>query len=115
MFMKHHLGLKHLNNRIQKGEVAEVELERKLHLMWLDRLALGVGILGPLTALPQLWLILSTRSSVGVSLWTWLLSIFISLIWTAYGLAHREKIIIVPGLLWLILEVAIVLAIVAYP
>ena len=113
--MKHYLGMKHLNDRIRKGEQAEAELEKRLHLIWLDRLTFGVGILGPFTALPQLWLIISTQSSAGVSLWTWLLSIFTSLIWTAYGLAHREKAIIVSGILWLILEVGIVFAIIIYP
>lgn len=107
--------MKHLSDRIRSGERAEAELEKKLHLIWLDRLALTAGMIGPLSAIPQLYLIISTRSAQGVSMITWVWAFVSSFIWLIYGLVHREKAIVIPGLLWLVLEVAIVLAIVAYP
>ncbi|MFH0891040.1 MAG: SemiSWEET family transporter [Candidatus Liptonbacteria bacterium] len=113
--MKHHLGIKHLSDRVTKGEAAAVEMDKRIHILWLDRLALAAGTLGPLTALPQLRSIIVNGTSAGVSLWTWLLLFITSLIWTAYGLTHREKLIIISSILWLVLEVAIVFAIIIYP
>jgi len=112
--MKHDLGLHHLAHRIHGAEEAMVAEERKKHLIFLDYTALTVGLLGPLFAIPQLYIIVANQSSAGVSLWTWVLGLVSATVWTFYGLAHRERAIIIPNIIWILVEVPLVLAIIFY-
>lgn len=106
--------MKGLIKRAELGEKAEYEIDKKSHLLWLDRLALLAGVLSPLIVLPQLYEVISSLSAQGVSLWTWLISLAVSLIWVIYGLAHKEKLVIIPGLAWVVMESALIFAILIY-
>jgi len=89
-------------------------IHSKKSVMILDRWVMVVGILAPLTAIPQIYTIVSTQSSKEVSLSTWLLFIVIATFWLLYGIAHEEKAIIVNNSLWIMMEFIIVGLILIY-
>src|SRR3989344_4768273 len=62
-----------------------------------------VATASPLITLPQLFDIYTKHNASGVSSITWLAYIFTSTIWLYYGIIHREKVIIINGVLGIIL------------
>jgi MtN3 and saliva related transmembrane protein len=80
----------------------------------IDKLMLATGIIGPLSSIPQIWLIYSTKNAEGISLLSWLLFTFISLIGLAYSISHNLKILVVGYGLWLVMYVFIIVGILLY-
>ncbi len=89
-------------------------LHRKKSVQIIDRMVLIVGTISPLTSLPQVFEILETKSAKGVSILTWLMWVVLGVFWLVYGIAHREKPIIINNLLWIILELTIVVLALIY-
>lgn len=73
----------------------------------IDKMVMVVGIISPLTALPQIYQIVETGSAEGVSSWTWGLWIIIAIFWLLYGIAHKAKPIIINNALWIFFEIVI--------
>jgi MtN3 and saliva related transmembrane protein len=96
----HNVGIKFLNKKKNKELV--------------DKLMYVVGVISPLTALPQLYNIWINKSIVGVSIVSWLLFTVIAACWLVYGLAHKEKPIIINNILWLIVDLIIVVGLIIY-
>ena len=59
-----------------------------LHNHLIDRLALANGFISGVALYPQVWTVLSSGSTVGVSLPTFLLILFNSVVWLLYAV-HR--------------------------
>ena len=74
-----------------------------------------VSILSPLMALPQVYLIYSSRHAAGVSVITWIASIVTSGIWLWYGSVHKAKPIIVNSAIGGALSICIVIGVLLYP
>ena len=55
----------------------------------LDYVAFTNGLLGPVALVPQLYTILTTHNTSGLSVLTWSLLSLSSFIWILYGVAHR--------------------------
>jgi len=72
------------------------------------------AILHPLSALPQVYIIYSTRDATGVSLLTWLFFMTIGLVFLVYGIAHRLKPFIFNQVLWFIVDFMVVAGVVMY-
>lgn len=89
-----------------KDKFATIHSKKSVKII--DRWVMVIGVLSPLTSIPQIYQIIATRDSQGVSVATWVLYIFLGIFWLVYGMAHEEKPIIVNNLLWIILEVIIV-------
>ncbi len=85
------------------------------YIRFLDKTTFIAGVIGPFTVLPQIWGIFSTHSAAGVSLTTWLLIFIVTLPWVFYGIAHKDKSIIVSFMLWEIANAAVVVGVLMYP
>lgn len=59
-----------------------------LHNHFIDRLALANGFISGIALYPQVWAVLSSGSTTGVSLPTFLLILFNSVVWLLYAI-HR--------------------------
>ena len=94
--MHHHL---HLRKRISKG--LEPFPARTAWLRLLDRAIYAVGIVGPLATLPQIYKIYSTQDATGVAPLSWGIYALFDIPWIFYGLAHKEKPIVLTYSLWL--------------
>jgi len=81
---------------------------------FLEKTVFAVAIIAPLTTLPQIIKIISTKTAAGVSLLTWTIYTLVTIPWIIYGIVHKEKPIIVSYVLWLILNTLVVIAILLY-
>jgi uncharacterized protein with PQ loop repeat len=106
----HYLGLRHKSERKSKVK----PLGQSKYITFLDKLTFVVGVIGPFTVLPQIYGIFSTRSANGVSLATWLLIFIVTLPWILYGVAHKDKSIIVSFTLWEVANLAVVIGVLLY-
>jgi uncharacterized protein with PQ loop repeat len=106
----HYFGMRH------KHEV-QVGLKKRIktpYVAFLDRLTFVAGIIGPFTVLPQIYSIFSTHSAQGVSLLTWALIFIVTFPWILYGVAHKDKSIIVSFILWEVVNLAVVAGVLMY-
>ncbi|PCI74582.1 hypothetical protein COB28_00515 [Candidatus Dependentiae bacterium] len=69
---------------------------------------------GPLSTLPQSYAIWCTGDTSGVSLVTWILFTCSSSIWLVYGLVHKDKPVIVSGILWVVLYLIVIVGILVH-
>jgi uncharacterized protein with PQ loop repeat len=84
------------------------------YIGFLDRLTFVAGVIGPFTVLPQIYSIFSTHSAQGVSLITWALIFIVTFPWILYGVAHKDKSIIVSFILWEVVNLAVVIGVLMY-
>jgi len=105
----HHL---HLRKRIYKN-FEEFPNQKKVKRVF-DYIMYGVSICAPIVLLPQVYQIYASGSVAGLSFSTWALFVGINLLWTAYGLIHRERLIVLSNFLMAILNFVVVCQIVFY-
>lgn len=75
------------------------------HSIWmkrLERITITAGIIGPLTVIPQIFVIYSTRNVAGVSALSWFAFGMLDIPFLLYGLIRKDKPIIFTYALWLI-------------
>lgn len=106
----HYLGLRHKLERKQKPS----KKQRSHYIVFLDKLTFVVGTIGPFTVMPQIYSIFSTKSAAGVSLATWSLIFIVTFPWILYGLAHKDKSIIVSFTLWEVMNISVVIGVLLY-
>lgn len=105
----HHL---HLRKRIHKD--LEPFPARTAWLRLLDRVVLAVGIIGPLTTIPQILKIFILEDAAGVSVISWGTWMILDIPWIIYGIVHRERPIAVTYTLWLFMNAAVFVEAVIY-
>jgi uncharacterized protein with PQ loop repeat len=106
----HYLGLRHKHER----QLAKAERHKSPYVVFLDKLTFVAGIVGPFTVLPQIYSIFATKSAAGVSLATWALIFIATFPWILYGIAHKDKSIIVSFTLWEVVNLAVVVGVILY-
>lgn len=79
-------------------------LHKKRYVRFIDRYVFIVAIGGPLTTIPQITKIWVNQNAQDISVATWALFVLSASIWLFYGIAHRNKPIIISNLLWVLLE-----------
>ena len=106
----HYLGMKHKHERRTKPK----KQKNRSYIKFLDKLTFVAGVVGPFTVLPQAYSIFSTQSAEGVSLTTWFLIFIVTIPWILYGIAHKDKSIIVSFTLWEVVNLLVVIGVVMY-
>lgn len=89
-------------------------INKKKQLTTIDKLMNVAAVAHPLTALPQVYLIYTTRNVSGISLWTWSGFMLLGLIFLAYAITHKIRPIILTQLLWYLIDFAIVIGVILY-
>lgn len=106
----HYLGLRH---KLERKQGVKKQRHSK-YIVFLDKLTFIAGVIGPFTVLPQIYTIFKTQSAAGVSLTTWLLMFIVTFPWILYGMAHKDKSIIVSFILWEVVNLAVVIGVFIY-
>lgn len=106
----HFVGLRHKHERTSSHRKEKLSPYKK----FLDKLTFAAGVVGPFTVLPQIYSIFHTHSAAGVSLLTWLLIFIVTFPWILYGVAHKDKSIIVSFTLWEIVNLTVVVGVLIY-
>lgn len=78
-----------------------------------DRMMILVGSLGPLSLMPQVFIVWRGGDVSGVSLSSWSLLTIVSLMWILYGIRHRSKALVISNLLATIFNLLIVVGVLA--
>ena len=105
----HHL---HIRKRIYKYLEEYPHPERIKRV--LDRAVMTVAILAPVMTFAQVWKIWSEQSASSSSGLTWGMYFASSLVWLFYGLAHRERPIIISNILYIIGTALILIGIIIF-
>ncbi|MES2226111.1 MAG: hypothetical protein V4480_04880 [Patescibacteria group bacterium] len=106
---EHHL---HLRKRTYRRLEAYPHPDRLRRMF--DMLMYAVGIVSPLALLPQAMEVYVHRDVAGLSLVTWGLLGCASLLWTLYGVLHREYPILVTNAGMTLLNFGIVIGILLF-
>ncbi|HEX5456138.1 MAG TPA: PQ-loop domain-containing transporter [Candidatus Saccharimonadales bacterium] len=80
----------------------------------IDKAMTIVAVIHPLSALPQVVEIFSTRNASGVSLVTWVLFMLIGVIFMLYALIHNIKPMILNQIIWFIMDFLVVIGVLMY-
>jgi uncharacterized protein with PQ loop repeat len=106
----HYLGLRNKHERTAMHQ----KHNKTSYKVLLDKITFVAGIIGPFTVLPQIYSIFTTKSATGVSLLTWALIFIVTFPWILYGIAHKEKSIIVSFILWEVANLLVVIGVLLY-
>lgn len=89
-----------------------IKVQKNTHVI--DDIMIAGGVIGPLSALPQIISIYSSQDAGQVSLLSWSLFTILSLVGIIYSLVHKEKIILLGYSLYFIVDLFIVVGILMY-
>jgi uncharacterized protein with PQ loop repeat len=79
-----------------------------------DYLVYFVALFTPVVLLPQVLQLFETKNAGGLSMSTWFLFGAIAVVWTTYGIIHREWPIIISNILIAFLDFMLVIGILMY-
>lgn len=77
-------------------------------LMWIT------GFIGPLSTLPQVYLIYVHENASSISLFSWILYLITGLISLMYSLVHRIKPLAVTNTLWIVVDTFVIIGVFLY-
>jgi len=80
----------------------------------IDRLVYFAAVVEPLFSLPQSLHIFRTQSAAGVSILSWIGFELMTLIWLWYGVAHRDRTILIYQGLFFIIDGSVVVGALLY-
>lgn len=80
----------------------------------LDKVMLFAALAGPAAMLPQVYQVYASQDAKGLSLFTWLVWTVLAVIWTLYGIVHKEIPILIANAIYVVLQLAVVLGILLY-
>ena len=104
----------HLHKRKRIFEKKESYPHPKLWKRILDKLVYVVGILGPLSTIPQILKVWVEKSATGVSLLTWIFYLIGAIVLLFYGISHKEKPLIIMYSLWIIVDIILIIGIIFF-
>ncbi len=87
---------------------------RKKDTPFLDKLIFFAALASPAMTFPQVFKIWIEQDASGVSIISWAAYTVTAFIWLAYGVAHKDKAIIISNGLWLTLDPLIVIGALIY-
>lgn len=91
MAINHGKGLHHhhLRKRIHEKLEEYPHPEKMVNLY--DKFIYLVAIVGPISNLPQLYMVWGEKNVAGISIHSWFFFSFISLTWLIYGIIHKDR------------------------
>jgi uncharacterized protein with PQ loop repeat len=107
-------GHHHLSLRKRMHERLEPYPHPDAFKRFLDKIMMGVALIGPLATLPQVYQVFMTQDTKGLSLVTWTVWVLLSCIWLVYGILHKELPIALSNFIYIVLQGAVVVAILIY-
>ncbi|MCK5039551.1 MAG: hypothetical protein KAR87_01110 [Candidatus Aenigmarchaeota archaeon] len=100
MVQTHH-GFRHLHQRMNEYEPDKLKMS-------IDKVIYPLVLIGPLMTLPQILKIYTQQTASGLSLLSWSLFMIPAFAWILYGFAHKEKVIILCNMAWIIVYIFVI-------
>ena len=98
----------------KKQKLTRRQRARQHFLFLLDSGMAIVGVIGPISAIPQTVQILSAQTAAGVSLTSWLLFVFFNSYTLVYAIFRGLWPLIIANFLWVLVDLSVVAAILIY-
>ncbi len=90
-------------------------LRKRLHALYgIDALAYLVSLLSLFFTLDQVRIIWVEQNADGVSLISWVFYTLSSIIWLVYGIAHKDRVLIITNFLWVLFSICVVAGVALY-
>lgn len=80
----------------------------------LNTLAYGMGVIGPMVTLPQIYAVWVQKNVVGVSMFSWIAFTLLSSFWCYYATKHKERPLIISQGLWALMNGLVALGVILY-
>lgn len=107
-------ALHHISQRKRVHKNLEAYPSKKFWIRFLDRFLLFIAVVGPLTAITQVWNVYRYQEVTGLSFFSWSSWAVFNLFWLLYGFVHKEKPIIITYTLWFLMNASIAIGILLY-
>ncbi|MBW3022856.1 hypothetical protein KY308_02030 [Candidatus Woesearchaeota archaeon] len=109
------VSLKHLHKRKRvHSKNLEKFPSKNPYIRFLDNLLLVIAVVGPLANIPQILRIFILKTAEGVSPISWAAFTIFNIPWILYGLAHKEKRIVIAYILWFITNLIVLVGTLIY-
>ncbi|MFA5744761.1 MAG: hypothetical protein WC887_00920 [Candidatus Paceibacterota bacterium] len=108
------LSFPHLRARIRHTKGLDPFPSPSVGKRYFDYFMYGVGIVAPLALVPQILEVYSTKSGAGLALPTWSLFVAFNILWTIYGILHKDIHILFANALMILFNGTVVLGILLY-
>lgn len=99
---------------LRRKELRSTDAQARGIVFGIDTLAYIVSILSLLFTADQIRIIWVEHHAGGVSFLSWLFYTISAFVWLVYGLAHRDKVLIITNSLWGAFALAVVIGVVVY-
>src|SRR4051812_48155970 len=104
----------YVHRRKRREKNTEPFPSSKILIRWLDRIAIGAGILGPVMTAPQIYKIYYFQSAMGVSALSWIAFGLLDIPFILYGFVHKDRLILITYILWCTVNLTVALGAVLY-
>jgi len=91
---------RHLHARKRPNANLEPYPSKKVRIWFVDAGVYAASIMSPILTIPQVWDIYVAHNASGVSALTWGAYTLFTLPWLAYGIVHKERVLIYNNTLW---------------
>ncbi|MEA2701426.1 MAG: MtN3 and saliva related transrane protein [Candidatus Parcubacteria bacterium] len=78
-------------------------------IRFIDVFVYPIGFLGIAAAMPQIAQIWVYHNADGVSVLSWTMWGFFSIVWVFYGIAHKARVMVILNSIWVVLNLGIAL------
>jgi len=85
--------------------------EEGIHV--LDKVIFPIALISPIMIVPQVIQVWQNHQTAGLAVTTWIGFAFSSTFWTLYGIAHKDKAIMISSIIVVFLDILIVVGILA--
>lgn len=79
-----------------------------------ERCMIIFAAIEPLTTIPQIVLLYTTKNATGLSLSMWVLYMLAAFVWLVYGIRIKSKALIASSIFWILTELPMVVGILIY-
>lgn len=104
----------HLHKRKRVHKKLEVYPHPHSFKRFIDRLIYVVGVVAPLSAIPQVLKIWIEKNADSISLFTFSAHVCINIVWLIYATLHKEKPLLIMYSGWFVINCSIVVGTILY-
>ncbi len=108
------MNLGHRHQSLRRRVLQPKNLKSTPLIKSVDSLVYIVSILSLLFTLDQVRIVWIENNASGVSLLSWIFYAISSLVWLFYGILHKEKIVTITNLLWVVFSLFVVVGILSH-
>ncbi len=108
------LPIHHINLRKRASKTLDPYPHPERLKNLIDKAVYAAALLTPVVTIPQAYQIFAVKSSAGVSVVSWICFASANIVWTIYGVVHKEKPIIISNIANFFINIVVIVAALMY-